>query len=75
MPVKTYRCDSCGHRFEQLFFKQEEETSLACPSCNSSQLTRSFWEQTVSMGARKDNECRMGLNSSECPAAAAPGGG
>lgn len=74
MPIKTYRCDNCDHRFEQLLFTQEEEQSLVCPSCNSYKLTRSFWEQTVSVGTSKDNECCMGLNSSECPQAA-PGGG
>lgn len=74
MPIKSYKCNNCGHKFEQLLLTQEAEHSIACPTCSSNQLTRSFWEQTVSMGAHKSTECCMGINSSECPSST-PGGG
>lgn len=74
MPIKSYKCDNCSHKFEQLLLTPEAELSIACPTCNSTKLTRSFWEQTVSMGSNKSTECCIGSNYSECPNSV-PGGG
>ncbi len=39
MPTYSYKCDACGHRFEQLqSIKDDPLTS--CPSCGEEQLRR-----------------------------------
>ncbi|HEY63785.1 MAG TPA: zinc ribbon domain-containing protein [Caldilineae bacterium] len=46
MPLYEYRCAACGHRFDHWFATfqaaEEEEDSLACPTCGSSSVSRLF---------------------------------
>jgi len=35
MPVYEYRCKKCGHTFEKLVLRKQEEADLRCPKCNS----------------------------------------
>ncbi|MBU0991107.1 MAG: zinc ribbon domain-containing protein [Proteobacteria bacterium] len=33
MPIFEYTCDHCGHQFEKLVFKSDED-QVSCPKCN-----------------------------------------
>ncbi len=35
MPMFDYKCDVCGHRFEELVFAAGDEPEM-CPACNAS---------------------------------------
>lgn len=37
MPIYEYRCEKCGHEFEQLVLGRE---CPACPTCQSEQVCR-----------------------------------
>ncbi len=39
MPTYSYKCDACGHRFEQLQSMMDEPLTV-CPSCGEQQLRR-----------------------------------
>jgi putative FmdB family regulatory protein len=41
MPVYTYRCESCGVRFER-FQKFEDQTLTWCPECNKKTLRKVY---------------------------------
>lgn len=34
VPVFEYTCKKCGHIFEKLVLKKEEEEDIRCPKCN-----------------------------------------
>lgn len=38
MPTYRYRCDDCGHEFDETH--GVDETALDCPACESENLTR-----------------------------------
>ena len=40
MPIYEFRCDSCGHSFEELIFRQSEVEQLVCPKCGKQQVNR-----------------------------------
>jgi putative FmdB family regulatory protein len=35
MPIYSYRCHECGHRFEMLRGMNEKDSELACPKCGT----------------------------------------
>lgn len=36
MPIHEYRCEKCGHKFEDVTMKIEEaKESLKCPKCSN----------------------------------------
>ena len=37
MPIFEYRCDQCGHAFEELVFGS---TKVACPKCQGAKVTK-----------------------------------
>jgi putative FmdB family regulatory protein len=37
MPIYEYKCETCGHEFEQLVFGQE---TPKCPSCDGAEVCR-----------------------------------
>ena len=41
MPLRDYRCDDCGHRFEKLE-RAGRRARPRCPSCGSRSLTQAF---------------------------------
>lgn len=53
MPLYEYTCRGCGHFFEMLV---RHDTTLACPSCKSADITRELSLFSVdSEGTRKAN--------------------
>jgi putative FmdB family regulatory protein len=45
MPIYEFKCNRCGHTFEQLILSSHEEKNVNCPSCgegDTSKLMSSF---------------------------------
>ncbi len=40
MPIREYRCQKCGEKFERLIFSGGEENDLACPKCGAKEPKR-----------------------------------
>ncbi len=40
MPIREYRCQKCGHKFETLILAGENENDLTCPKCHAAQVKR-----------------------------------
>jgi len=40
MPIYEFRCLKCGHIFEKLFVKADEQVELQCPQCKSDTFER-----------------------------------
>ncbi len=40
MPIYEYVCSRCGNKIEALVFSQDDEKTLKCTSCGSSELNR-----------------------------------
>jgi putative FmdB family regulatory protein len=41
MPIYEYRCEDCGHVFEE-FVRFGEDLELKCPECGSTQVRKAF---------------------------------
>jgi putative FmdB family regulatory protein len=69
MPMFEYRCESCGHRFEQL---TRGGVAPSCPKCQSGQL-----EKQLSVFAVSVQGGSAGANlpaDSPCAGCSVPGG-
>lgn len=40
MPIYEFRCNDCGHEFEEWFRSGSEVSHALCPACESSHLMR-----------------------------------
>ncbi len=40
MPIREYRCQKCGHKFETLVLPGEDEKAIACPACQAKDIKR-----------------------------------
>jgi putative FmdB family regulatory protein len=40
MPIFEFVCRSCGHRFEELFFRSADADTVTCPTCGGEQVER-----------------------------------
>ncbi len=40
MPIFEFRCMECGHIFEKLFMRSDEEVDLQCSECQATSLER-----------------------------------
>lgn len=67
MPIYEYKCEKCGHEFEEIIIGSGED--VVCPSCGSGETGR-----LMSCCRHKNGGAPAGLG--EAPsAAAAPSGG
>ena len=39
MPIYEYQCKNCGHCFEQLIFKTDDE-KISCPECDKTKVRK-----------------------------------
>ena len=42
MPLYPFRCDDCGHEFEELVLRATAKVDVNCPQCAGTHLTRGF---------------------------------
>lgn len=40
MPIREYRCQKCGYKFETLVLAGENEKDLSCPKCQAKDIRR-----------------------------------
>ncbi len=40
MPIYEYRCQSCGHTFEELILRRSDEAEVACPRCQKRDVSK-----------------------------------
>ena len=40
MPIYEYRCDGCGHQFEDVCSSAEADQTDECPKCGKSKVKR-----------------------------------
>ena len=38
MPIYEFRCLQCGHVFELINFKKDEQTEMKCPECGGREI-------------------------------------
>lgn len=63
MPIYEYRCDRCGHAFEELVF---EDTRVSCPGCRADAVTRRLSIPAPPAHARATPACEAGLPPGGC---------
>ncbi len=59
MPIYEFRCDRCGHEFEELVsWRDIEEKRVRCPNCGSNEVRRRLsLFITGSRGSRSGSSC------------------
>ena len=71
MAFYTFKCNSCGHVFEErCTIKEKEEKLISCPECNANELDRIFEGFTVLNGEKNckaDNANCGGCCGKGCP--------
>ena len=66
MPIYEYKCESCGHEYEQLRRMSDADLNLECPDCRSEHVRRllsSFAAHGGGGGASMD---AMGCGKPQC---------
>jgi len=68
MPIREYKCQDCGSRFEQLVFSVDEENGVVCPSCGAKNLKRcmSVFNHRVPGGADGTGKSSSGSSCGTC---------
>ncbi len=64
MPIYTYICENCEHKFDILIGISQEKIKKKCPQCNSSSLEKQFSVFGIS-GKNKGSLCSF-CNSGSC---------
>jgi putative FmdB family regulatory protein len=69
MPLFEYRCESCGHRFEQL---TRAGVAPACPKCQGVQLEKQL--STFAVSVQGSSTGRSFAADGPCASCGVPGG-
>jgi putative FmdB family regulatory protein len=69
MPIFEYRCNTCGHQFEQLVFASDT-TMPTCPECTAGDV-----QKLISAGAIRPNGIPTGSGGFSAPACKPSAGG
>ena len=51
MPIFEFKCVDCGHVFEKIFMRSDEEVSISCPACQCESIERVVSRTNYMMGA------------------------
>jgi putative FmdB family regulatory protein len=57
MPIFEYRCEDCGHEFEELESIADRDKPRECPSCGATDVTRKISTFAVQVGAESSPTC------------------
>jgi putative FmdB family regulatory protein len=50
MPIYEFRCNDCGHVFEELVLRASDQEDLACPRCSARRAERVLSACSVGAG-------------------------
>jgi putative FmdB family regulatory protein len=77
MPIYEFRCLGCGHVFELLKLKKEDENSsgMKCPKCSSPEVEKvlSSVSLIASSGGKKSKHTTKNCGSGSCASFEIPG--
>ena len=76
MPIYEFKCLGCGHVFELLKLKKEDEKSgMKCPKCSSLEVERVLSSVSVitSSGGKKSKQTVKSCGSGSCASFEIPG--
>ena len=76
MPIYEFKCLGCGHVFELLKLKKEDEgTEMKCPKCTSPEVERVLSSVSVitSSGGKKSKQTAKSCGSGSCASFEIPG--
>lgn len=76
MPIYEFKCLGCGHVFELLKLKKEDEKSgMKCPKCSSLEVERvlSLVSVITSSGGKKSKQTVKSCGSGSCASFEIPG--
>lgn len=65
MPIFEFRCLKCGHIFEKLFTRSDEEVAITCPECRSDSFERVVSRMNYVMGSGPEGR-KPKLTSKSC---------
>ncbi len=67
MPIFEYTCRDCGHEFETLLCRAEDEPEKGCPACGSRELRRMLSTFSATVAKLSKTPCSTGA----CPSPSA----
>jgi putative FmdB family regulatory protein len=76
MPIYEFKCLGCGHVFELLKLKKEDEgTEMKCPKCSSPEVERVLSSVSVitASGGKKSKQTVKSCGSGSCTSFEIPG--
>jgi putative FmdB family regulatory protein len=62
MPIYEFRCERCGHQFEELIYRRQEASELTCPKCGEPvvRLLSSFTSSGAAKASGSTSGCGGG---------------
>ena len=57
MPIFEYRCDGCGHEFEELESIANRDKRRECPACGAARITRKISTFSARVAAEPSGSC------------------
>jgi putative FmdB family regulatory protein len=67
MPLYEYKCDQCGHKFEELVGSSVTDNSLTCPACGANTCRRQFSTFSSNLRRGSFSTCSSGSCSTCAP--------
>jgi putative FmdB family regulatory protein len=68
MPIYEYRCESCGHEYEQMTTMARRDAKRGCPECGATKV-----ERKLSVFAARQAESSSAPAPGECGHCGGPG--
>jgi putative FmdB family regulatory protein len=57
MPIFEYRCDDCGHEFEELESIANRDKPRECPACGAASITRTISTFSARVAPESSGSC------------------
>jgi putative FmdB family regulatory protein len=73
MPIFEFKCADCDNKFEELFTAGGSDNGIACPACESTNVTKLFSTYAPQMGSSASNAPAMPACAGGCPNAGSCG--
>ena len=68
MPIYSYRCDDCGHKFELLLGVTADSAERKCTKCGSQKVKKTWASFSVGSSTPEPSSCSTGTcKPVKCP--------